>query len=116
MYNDELDLALRIRRAGYKFLVIKSAIVHHHHDWSIENKNGYYILYYYGIRNKYIYFKKYRFFNYLIWDILKEIFSFPIKIKWARRVAGNKLIKYYYLGIWRGLLGETGKANIDFNK
>jgi len=47
---------------------------------------------------------------------LKEIFSFPIKIKWARRVAGNKLIKYYYLGIWRGLLGETGKANIDFNK
>ncbi|MBK7380891.1 MAG: glycosyltransferase family 2 protein [Ignavibacteriales bacterium] len=116
MYNDELDLALRINNLGYKFLVIKSAIVYHHHDWSTRNKKGYYLLYYYGIRNKYLYFKKYRFFNYLIWDLFKEILSIPIKLKWAKRVADIKLVKFYYLGLWRGLRGEIGKTNINFDK
>ncbi len=116
MYNDELDLALRINKLGYKFLVIKSAMVYHHHDWSARNKKGYYLIYYYGIRNKYLYFKKYRFFNYLILDLFKEILSFPIRVKWLTRGADIKLVKFYYLGLWRGLLGETGKTNIDFNK
>lgn len=114
MYNDELDLALRIRRAGYKFLVIKSAIVHHHHDWSIKNKKGYYILYYYGIRNRYLYFKKYGLFWYLLLSLFKEIGYFPVKILWALRVADSKLIKYYYLGLWKGLIGETGQSKLEF--
>jgi len=114
MYNDELDLAHRLKIKDYKYLVIKKAVVHHHHDWSIKNKKGYYILYYYGIRNRYLYFKKYGLFWYLLLSLFKEIGYFPVKILWALRVADSKLIKYYYLGLWKGLIGETGQSKLEF--
>jgi len=116
MYNDETDFAYRVKKAGYKIVVTSETIIWHHHDWSNNNKIGFYIMYYYMMRNRVLFFKENKLYINLFLDIFNQIISLPIKIKWLTRVADIKLVKYYYLGLWRGISGEIGKSNIDFNK
>lgn len=114
IYGEEADLAYRSFLAGYKMEVTSKARVWHHHDWSPKNKIKYYFSYYYMNRSKILYFIKFRFFKSLIVTILKELIMFRIKIKWALKTADIKLLKYYYLGIWHGLLNKKGRALIEF--
>jgi len=115
MYNDEIDIAYRIKTAGFKTLCIRDAVVRHFHDFSKKNLRGYYLMYYYMTRNKYIYFKKYNLHINLFYSLFTEVIQLPFTIKWAvQRIGSIKLLKYYYLGLWRGLIGETGKTRTEF--
>ncbi len=114
MYGDEIDLAYRINEFGGKLKVTKNAKVWHFHDWSKKNKTGYYLQYYYMNRNRFLFFHRYNKYFSLIREILTEFILLPLKIKWAKKTAGLKLLKYYYLGYWHGLLNKKGKADIEF--
>lgn len=114
MYNDEIDLAYRINKLKGKLLVSKDAKAWHFHDWSQKNKTGYYLQYYYINRNRFLFFHRYNKYLSIISEILIETLLFPFKIKWAKKTAGLKLLRYYYLGYWHGLLNKKGKTNIEF--
>lgn len=114
MYNDEIDLAFRIKKLNKKVVVTSKTKIYHHHDWTETNKSGYYLMYYYMMRNRILFFKAYNLFFNLISDYFLQLITFPLKIKWLTGLADLKLVKYYYLGLWRGLMGETGKAKLDF--
>ncbi len=115
MYNDEIDIAHRIKKAGFRTLAIREAVVRHFHDFDKKNKKGHNLSYYYIMRNKFLYFKKYHLFTNLIVSLLNEFFILPRKIIWAfRRMNNAKILKYYYSGILDGLLGKKGKANKNF--
>jgi len=112
MYNDELDIAYRIKNAGYKTLCVRDAIVRHYHNTEKKNKRGYNLMYYYMMRNKYLYFKKYRLYTNLFFSLIKETASLPLKIRWAViRMKNVRLIKFYYSGLLDGLLGKKGIAD-----
>jgi GT2 family glycosyltransferase len=114
MYNDEVDLAYRIHKRNGKLLVIKNAHAWHFHDWSKKNKTGYYLQYYYMNRNRFLFFYRHNKYLSVFREVLVGLFSFPLKIKWAKKTADLKLLKYYYLGYWHGLLNKKGKAKIEF--
>jgi hypothetical protein len=116
IYNDEIDLAFRIKKAGYLMVVTSSTKIWHHHDWSKKSNNKFNFMYYYMMRNRFLYYKKYRLYFNLIIDLLIQLITFPIKIKWAIKISNIRLLKYYYMGLWRGICGETGIAIMDFNK
>ena len=116
MYNDELDFAYRINKAGYKTLCLRDAIVRHYHDFNKSNKKGNNLMYYYIMRNKYLYFFKHHLITNLIFSLIKEIVIVPLKIRWAIRRMGNiKILKFYYSGIFDGLLSKKGIANKLFD-
>ncbi len=114
MYNDEMDLAYRIKKSDKSVLVTSRTKIFHHHDWSEKNEKGNYLMYYYMMRNRMLFFKKYKLFFNLIIDVFKQIITSPITVNWLIRLAGYKLVYFYYLGLWRGLTGETGKTNTEF--
>ena len=116
MYNDELDLAYRVKNAGYKTLSVRDAKVKHFHDFNNQNKKGNNLMYYYVIRNRYLYFKKYGLYINFILSLIKEIMEIPLKILWAiRRMKNIKLLKYYYTGLVDGLRGKKGMSEKSFN-
>ena len=114
MYGDELDLAFRLNKTKYKILVTKKAVAWHFHDYSKKNKSGFYLQYYYILRNRFLFFYRYKKYNSLSVQLISELILFPLKIRWAIRTVDIKLVKYYYLGIFHGLLNKTGKAEIEF--
>ncbi len=113
MYGDELDFAYRTRQTKYKMFVTKKAIAWHFHDWTKKNKTGYYSQYYYIMRNRFLFFHRYNKVCSLIVTLVKEMFIFLIKLRWALKIADIGLAKYYYLGILHGLQNRKGKANIE---
>ncbi|HCY74463.1 MAG TPA: hypothetical protein DHV28_00950 [Ignavibacteriales bacterium] len=116
MYNDELDLAYRINKTGLRTLCLRDARVMHFHDFDKKNIVGNNLMYYYIMRNKYLYFKKYKLYKNLWISLINEVFIFPLKILWALQRMGNiKILKFYYLGLIDGLKGKKGKSNILFN-
>lgn len=115
MYNDETDLAYRIKQNGGKVMVTSKTKIYHHHDWSHKNIIGYKFMYYYMMRNKYIYYKKYNLYFNLLVDLIFQIILLPIKLKWFHKLSGISITKYYYLGIIKGIIGETGKTKEIFN-
>lgn len=116
MYNDELDLAYRIKKAGYKTICVRDAIVRHFHDFNEQNKKGNNLMYYYMMRNKYLYFKKYKLYSNLVIAFISEVIKFPATINWAaRRMRNFKLLKYYYSGIFDGLTGKKGISSKSFD-
>jgi len=116
MYNDEIDIANRINKAGFKTLCLRDAVVRHYHDFDINNQKGYNLMYYYMMRNKFLYFKKFHLLTYLVFSIIKEIANLPLKARWAIiRMKNVRLIKYYYSGLFDGLLGKKGIANKSFD-
>ena len=117
MYNDELDLSYRVKMAEFKTLCIRDAIVRHFHDFSRQNKMGNNLMYYYIMRNRYLYFKKFHLYIILFLSLIKEIFILPLKIRWALSRMGNiTLLKFYYSGLLDGLLGKKGIAYKFFNE
>ncbi len=114
MYGDELDLAYRLKKTRYKMMVTKKAVALHFHDWSKNNKEGYYLQYFYMTRNRYLFFHRYKKYSSLLIESLKEIIKLPLTIRWLIKKADFKLVKYYYLGIIHGLLNRKEKANIEF--
>lgn len=116
MYNDELDLAYRVNKAGYKTICVRDAVVSHFHDFNTQNKKGNNLMYYYMMRNKYLYFKKYQLHFNLFLSLVSEFIKLPITVGWAsRRMKSVKLLKYYYSGILDGLLGKRGISTKSFN-
>jgi len=117
MYNDELDISYRIQTQGFRALCIRDAEIRHFHDFSKKNKTGNNLMYYYIMRNRYLYFKKYHLYTNLFLSLILEFINFPLKIHWSIRRVGNiKILKFYYIGILDGLLGKKGEANKSFGK
>ena len=114
MYGEEIDLAYRAKKAGHKMLAMKNAKAWHFHEWSRSNTTGYYLTYYYMMRNRFLFFQRYQKFDSLLLEGFKELCYLPLKIRWALKKADIKLVKYYYLGMLHGLLNKKGKANIKF--
>ena len=114
MYGDELDFAYRIKQAGYKLFVTKKAKCWHFHDWTKKNKKGYYLQYYYIIRNRFLFFHRYKKHCSFFVESIKEIIKLPITIIWLIKTADFKLVKYYYLGMLHGLMDKKGFMDIEF--
>lgn len=116
MYNDETDLSYRLSKLDSILVVTKNAQAWHYHDFSKKNKKGHYLQYYYMNRNRFLFFYRYKKYFSFIREILLEILLLPVKAKWAKKTAGLKLLKYYYLGYWHGLLNKKGKADFQFKE
>ncbi|TAJ15064.1 glycosyltransferase family 2 protein [Marinilabiliaceae bacterium JC017] len=114
MYGDERDLCFRVIQSGWKIRVTSLARCWHFYGKRRRSLERYCFEYYYSRRNKVRFLKQNGFYAGLIWFLVKEFVFLPVKFRWGRRLAGIRLLKYYYLGMWHGLLGRTGKANIDF--
>ena len=113
MYGDELDLAYRFRKTKYKMMVTKKALAWHFHDSLKKNKSEYYFQYYYIIRNRYLFFHRYKKYNSILKESIKEMLTFPLTIRWAIKKADIKLAAYCYLGFFHGLLNKKGKFQIE---
>lgn len=117
MYNDEIDIAYRIKQAGFRTLCMRDAVVRHFHDFSKHNKTGYNLMYYYIMRNRYLYFKKFKLYYYLVLSLIVEIINIPLKIIWSiRRMGGIKLLNYYYSGLMDGLQDKKGLVDKSFEE
>jgi hypothetical protein len=114
IYGEEADLAFRSYRAGYKMMVTSDAKVWHHHDWSPKNNKQYCFSYYYMNRAKILYYIKFKLNKQLIIYLVKELYLFPVKVRWSLKTADLKLLKYYYLGFLHGLLNKHKKSSIIF--
>ncbi|MBN2396657.1 MAG: glycosyltransferase family 2 protein [Candidatus Atribacteria bacterium] len=115
LYGEELDLAYRFSINSFEMLLTPRAKVWHYHDWGILNHSKHKTQYYYMLRNRVLFFKRYRKHTDLARFLIMQILYLPVKINWARRIADIKLAKYYYLGIYHGLVGKTGKTTIKFH-
>ncbi len=115
-YGDEIDLARRIKEAGYKCIVTKSAVLWHNHKWVKENKQGYYFEYYLIQRNKYLYFRRYGLYLNMLMAYIIDSLKFPFRLFWFIKVSGLKLGYYYLKGTYAGILGHKGKPNLSFLK
>jgi GT2 family glycosyltransferase len=116
MYNDEIDLMRRIRDMKKTVWVCPSAWVFHHHNWLRSNALGHYRMYFYMMRNKYLYWKKFGNYVHLCLGLLKDLVLFPIIARFCIKTAGFKLILFYYWGVIHGLIGKSGKTNIAFER
>lgn len=114
MYNDEIDLAYRLNKLNGKLITNKNAQAWHFHDWSKKNKSNHYLQYYYINRNRILFFYRYKKYFSIFREVMLSLFQFPFKLRWAIKTTGLKLLKYYYLGYWHGLLNKKGKAEIEF--
>jgi len=114
IYNDEVDLAYRVKKAGYKMFVTHRAKVWHHHNWTPKNKIQHRFMYYYIMRNRFLFFKQYHLYIYLFYNILRELFLFPLKIRWGLKSSDLRLLRFYYLGIVKGIAGEKGRSTRNF--
>jgi GT2 family glycosyltransferase len=109
-YLDEIDLFYRIKMLGsYKMLVTSKAVLWHNHDWSTQNAKAYYIEYYLGERNKYLFFYKYKLWGSLISSLFIDMIKFPIKSLWFKKVCDYKLSGFYLKGLLHGLMRIKGK-------
>ncbi|MEX1189806.1 MAG: glycosyltransferase family 2 protein [Bacteroidia bacterium] len=112
MYNDEIDLMRRINQGGNKVCIVFSAVCIHHHDWSNKNALSYYRMYYYMMRNKILYWRKYNQPFSLFKAMIIYSLKFPIIARFCYRTAGFRLLYYYYLGLFHGYLGKKGRAQL----
>lgn len=115
MYNDEIDLGYRMKKAGYDYYVTDKAKIWHNHDWSLKNISGYKFMYYYMMRNRVLYFKKFKFYPQLLIDIFLQLVTFPIKLKMFFKIGSISIVKFYYSGILDGVRGKKGIADKIFD-
>jgi GT2 family glycosyltransferase len=114
MYNDETDLFYRAKINNKLAAVVPSAVIFHYHDWSKKNNTGYHRMYYYMMRNKFLFWKKYKMRAPFLKGLLKEIFLFPVIFSFCYRTAGLRMIYFYYLGVLHGIKNISGRINLDF--
>jgi len=115
-YGDEIDLFKRLNDSGLTSVAAKKAVLWHNHNWSGDNKQGYYFEYYLIQRNKYLYFRKFRFYGAMLTELFIDMIKFPWRLKWFIKVCGFGLGLYYLRGTAAGLLGNQGKPNLSFVK
>ncbi len=115
-YGDEIDLAARLKNAGFTSVVTKKAVLWHNHKWIKENKQGFYFEYYLIQRNKYLYFRKHKLYFSMFASYVTDILKFPVRLLWFMKVCDAKLGYYYLKGTYAGLLGHKGKPNLSFMK
>jgi GT2 family glycosyltransferase len=115
MYNDEIDIARRIKDRGFNIAVISNARVWHHHDWSKINKYGYNMMYFYMMRNKMLYYYKFKMPLRCFLEFFKQLFLIPVVLKFCLRTSSFSMFRFYYLGLLNGILGITGKSNYNFS-
>lgn len=115
IYNEEVDFAYRVTKTDFKMYVTHSAQVWHHHNWGKNNFNKNHFMYYYIMRNRFLFFRKYRLYRYLMFNVLHELFLIPLKIRWAIKQSDISILNYYYSGLIDGIAGKTGKADKTFN-
>ena len=108
-YGDEIDLAKRVKEAGYKTVVTSRAMVWHNHKWDRSNKYGYYMEYYLIQRNKYLYFRKYGLTLNMLAALIIDWIKFPWRLIWFIKVCDFSLGIYYLKGTFHGLLNKIGK-------
>ena len=72
-------------------------------------------MYYYMIRNRVLYFKKYNLYDRLLVDLFLQVVEFPVKLKMFFKIGSVSIVKYYYSGLLDGLLGKKGIANKSFD-
>ncbi len=116
LYGEEMDFCYRASLKDIQMVALRDAKVWHYHDWSKKNREGLSREYYYINRNRIRYFKKHGLKRGLCRFIVNEIFISPLRIRWALKKGGRKLVCFFYLGIIHGLKGYNGKANINFYK
>jgi len=109
LYGEERDFFCRFRRAGHRAMVVRDAVCWHFHDWSARNPRSYQREYYYLRRNRVLYFRKYNFTYGLVRFLLSEIFVFPVTLWWTIRKGGFRMFFFYWLGIYHGLRGKSGR-------
>lgn len=110
MYGDELDLCYRISNNKFRMICNYDAQVWHFHNYSSNNK----FMYFYINRNRFLFFHRYKKCFDMAVTLLKECLIFPIRIKWIISKMGVSTIKYYYLGIYYGIINKRGKIDISF--
>ena len=115
-YGDEIDLAARLKNAGFSSVVTKKAVLWHNHKWVKENRQGFYFEYYLIQRNKYLYFRKHKLYFSMFVSYLTDSFKFPVRLLWFMKVCDAKLGYYYLKGTYAGLLGHKGRPNLNFMK
>jgi len=115
-YGDEIDLAKRMQEAGYISIAVKNAVLWHNHKWDKNNKQGYYFEYYLIQRNKYLYFRKFKFYGAMSIALLNDFLKFPWRLIWFIKVCNFSLGLYYLKGTFAGLLGRSGKPKLNFRK
>jgi GT2 family glycosyltransferase len=115
IYNDEIDIAHRIKDKGYGIAAISLAKVWHYHDWTAKNTSGYNLMYYYMMRNKMLYYWKFNMQLRLIVEFIKQLSLAPVVLHFCYKTSHPSMFIFYYLGLLHGLTGKTGKAKINLN-
>ena len=115
MYNDEIEIAYKTRKAGFKTIVTSKTLIKHHHNWVSEKKGTHSLMSYYRMRNRYLYFLNKKLIGYLLIDLLTELFLLPFTLFLAHNKNKVAEIKFHYLGLLHGLQGKKGKSSINFD-
>ncbi len=112
LYGEERDFFCRFAQSGRRASVTRHAICWHFHDWTKGNARSYQREYYYLRRNKILFFRKYDFTRGLSRFLLGEILKLPVSFFWTIRKGGLRMFYLYWLGIFHGLMGKTGKMDL----
>lgn len=109
-YFDEIDISYRLKVVKkYKMFVASGSKIWHNHNWMKKNSSAYYFEYYLSERNKFLYYRKNRFFAQMMIMLAEDVLKFPWRLVWFVRVCGFRLGYYYLKGILDGLLNKKGK-------
>ena len=103
LYGEEMDYSYRASLKGIKIIALRDAKIWHYHDWSKKNIDGLCKEYYLINRNKIRFFKKFNLKKGLYGFLANETVMSPLRIKWAMKKGGNKLVDCFYRGIIHGL-------------
>ena len=111
LMHEETDWCIRARKMSYSLLVITNALVYHKISITIGLFSKIYM--YYIARNWLLVSRKnFSFFRY-VYNLLTEIFiRFPYYLYHLSKKGQVMLIKYYAWGIYHGILGRAGEAEI----
>jgi len=109
MYGEELDLAYRMKIHNWKAILNCRAKVWHNHNWSSSNKLRNNMMQYYITRNRYLFFIRYKRYDWLLINLIKEILLIPFNISWALKKNNWNLIRFYYMGLFHGIMNKKGK-------
>ncbi len=110
LYGEEMDFCYRVSLKGIKIVALRDAKVWHYHDLPRKNSSGLNKEYYYINRNRIRFFRRYNLKSSLLKFIINEIFISPLRIRWALKTGGRRLVYFFYLGFLHGLKGYRGKA------
>lgn len=110
LYGEERDYFYRFARAGHLAMVTRHAICRHLNHLRRSDAATWQRTYYYLRRNRVLYFRKYRFKKGLVLFLLREVVQLPVSFLWCLQKGGFRMFYAWWLGIWHGLQGKSGKS------